>query len=213
MVPKLKLFQIDPHSIVRSGLRLLLADEPTIHFVGEAASGRTAWPLLEQWQPDIIVMEVFYPQEDGLDLLRRLRLRLPHCHLLIFTEHTDEQSICRAIYGGAIGYLPKEVTATEIVQAVRTVAQGEPALHSVAQRVLLQLTHGVPTPLSVLTSREQEILRLITQGKRNRDIATQLCLTEGTVKGYVSTILNKLEVADRTQAAMFAVKHHLVPSL
>lgn len=213
MAPKLKLFQIDPHSIVRSGLRLLLADEPAIHFVGEADSCRAAWPLLEQWQPNLVVMELCYPQEDGLDLLRRLRLHLPYCHVLIFTENTDEQSICRAIDGGAIGYLPKSVTATEIMQAVRTVAQGEPALHSVAQRVLLQLARNTPTPLSELTTREQEILRLITQGKRNRDIANQLCLTEGTVKGYVSTILNKLEVEDRTQAAMMAVKHRLVPSL
>ena len=213
MAPKLKLFQIDPHSIVRSGLRLLLADEPTLSFVGEAESGRAAWPLLEQWQPNIVVMELLYPQEDGLELLQRLRLRLPDCHVLIFTESTDEQAICRVIYGGAIGYLPKNVTSAEIVQTVRTVAQGAPALHSVAQRVLLQLACRVPTPLSALTTREQEILRLITQGKRNRDIANQLCLTEGTVKGYVSMILNKLEVADRTQAAMFAVKHRLVPSL
>lgn len=213
MAPKLKLFQIDPHSIVRSGLRLLLAEESAISIVGEADSGRAAWPLLEQWQPDMVVMELCYPQEDGLALLHRLRLHFPHCHVLIFTENTDEQSICRALDGGAIGYLPKHVTAAAILQAVRTVAQGEPALHSVAQRVLLQLARGGPTPLSALTTREQEILRLITQGKRNRDIATQLCLTEGTVKGYVSTILNKLEVEDRTQAAMFAVKHRLVPSL
>ena len=213
MSQKRKLFQIDPHAIVRSGLRLLLLDEPTLQFVGEAESSRTAWPLLEQAQPDLVVMELHYPHDDGLDFLRRLRLRLPGCHVLIFTDNQDEQLISRAIYGGAIGYLPKSVPSPEILQALRTIAQGEPALHSSAQRVLLQLVRSAPTPVSALTNREQEILRLITQGKRNRDIANQLCLTEGTVKGYVSTILNKLEVDDRTQAAMFAVKHRLVPSL
>jgi NarL family two-component system response regulator LiaR len=213
MAQKRKLFQIDPHAIVRSGLRLLLQEEPLLHYVGEAESCRTAWPLLEQWQPDIVVMELCYPQEDGLDLVRRLRLRQPGCHILIFTDNSDQQCICRVIDSDALGYLPKHVSATEILQTLRTVAQGEPAFHSSAQRVLLQLARNAPTPISELTNREQEILRLITQGKRNRDIATQLCLTEGTVKGYVSTILNKLEVDDRTQAAMFAVKHRLVPSL
>ena len=213
MSQKRKLFQIDPHAIVRSGLRLLLQEEPTLHYVGEAESCRTAWPLLEQWQPDIVVMELCYPHEDGLDLVRRLRLRQPGCHVLIFTDNSDHQCICRVIDSGATGYLPKTVNAGEILQAIRTVAQGEPAFHSSAQRVLLQLARNTPAPVSELTNREQEILRLITQGKRNRDIANQLCLTEGTVKGYVSTILNKLEVDDRTQAAMFAVKHRLVPSL
>lgn len=213
MSQKRKLFQIDPHAIVRSGLRLLLHDEPTLHYMGEADSCRTAWPLLEQRQPDIVVMELFYPQEDGLELLRRLRLRQPGCHVLIFTENSDPQCICRVIDNGALGYLPKSVNTVEIIHAIRTVAQGEPAFHSSAQRVLLQLARRVPAPVSELTNREQEILRLITQGKRNRDIANQLCLTEGTVKGYVSTILNKLAVDDRTQAAMFAVKHRLVPSL
>lgn len=213
MSQKHKLFQIDPHAIVRSGLRLLLQEEPTLHYVGEADSCRSAWPLLEQWQPDIVVMESCYPQEDGLDLVRRLRLRQPYCHVLIFTDNSDQHCICRIIDSGALGYLPKAVNASEIVQAIHTVAQGEPAFHSSAQRVLLQLARNTPTLVSELTNREQEILRLITQGKRNRDIANQLCLTEGTVKGYVSTILNKLEVDDRTQAAMFAVKHRLVPSL
>jgi two-component system, NarL family, response regulator LiaR len=213
MSQKRKLFQIDPHSIVRSGLRLLVSNEPAINFVGEADSGRAAWPLLEQCQPDLVVMELLYPQEDGLELLRRLRLHKPGCHVLIFTDNTDEQAIGRAIYSGAIGYLPKSVPSPEIIQAVHAVAHGEPALHTIAQRVVLQLARSAPTPPSALTTREQEILRLITQGKRNRDIANQLCLTEGTVKGYVSTILNKLEVDDRTQAAMFAVKHRLVPNL
>jgi len=213
MTQKFKLFLLDPYSVVRSGLRMLLAEEPTIALVGEAASCREALPLINQAQPDIIVMELLYPQEDGLDLLQRLRVQQPRCHVLIFTEAVDEAWICRAIYAGAIGYLTKHGTAAEIVRAVRAVAQGEPALHAIAQRVLIQIALGTPSLLSALTAREQEILRLITQGKRNRDIANQLCLTEGTVKGYVSTILNKLEVDDRTQAAMFAVKHRLVPNL
>lgn len=213
MANKYKLFLIDPYSVVRSGVRALLVNEPDITWIGEAATCREAFPLLNQVQPDMVVMEVLYPQEDGLDLLRRLRHRHPDCRVLIFTDNTDERAIYHAIHAGALGYLPKDVPSAEIVRAVRTVAQGEPALHAVAQRVLLQLALGAPSPLSELTTREQEILRLITQGKRNRDIASQLCLTEGTVKGYVSTILNKLDVADRTQAAMFAVKHRLVPNL
>ncbi|MEZ4725681.1 MAG: response regulator transcription factor [Caldilineaceae bacterium] len=212
MAYKHKLFLIDPYSIVRSGLRMLLANEPDMLWVGEAATGAEALQVLNQVQPDVVVMEVLYPHEDGLDLLRCLRRRHPSCHVLVFTDDTDDRTIYRAMHAGALGYLPKDVPSAEIIRAVRTVAQGEPALHAVAQRVLLQLARGAPSPLSALTTREQEILRLITQGKRNRDIANQLCLTEGTVKGYVSAILTKLDVADRTQAAMFAVKHRLVPS-
>lgn len=218
MALKRKLFLLDPYSIVRSGLRMLLANDPTITVIGEATAWREALPLLDHLQPDLVVMELFYPkeeggQEDGLELLRRLRIRQPDCHILIFTDNTDERYIGRLIHSGAIGYLPKNVATTEILRAIHAVAQGEPALHATAQRVLIQSVHGLPTPLSALTTREQEILRLITQGKRNRDIANQLCLTEGTVKGYVSAILTKLEVSDRTQAAMFAVKHRLVPAL
>lgn len=213
MAPKRKLFLIDPYSVVRSGLRMLLANDPDVTVIGEAASCNEAWPLLDQLQPDIVVMELLYPQEDGVEMLRRFRTRQPSCHILIFTDNVDENAISRVIYAGAIGYLTKHVASIEIVRAIRAVAHGEPALHAVAQRVLIQLARGGPSPLSELTTREQEILRLITLGKRNRDIANQLCLTEGTVKGYVSAILNKLAVDDRTQAAMFAIKHRLVPNL
>ncbi len=213
MPQKFKLFLLDPYSVVRSGLRMLLAEELSIVCVGEASSCREALPLIQQTQPDLVVMELLYAQEDGLEMVQRLRVQYPRCQVLIFTDSVDEAWICRAIYAGAIGYLTKHSSAAEIVRAVRSVAQGEPALQAVAQRVLIQLALGAPSLLSALTAREQEILRLITQGKRNRDIANQLCLTEGTVKGYVSTILNKLEVDDRTQAAMFAVKHRLVPNL
>lgn len=213
MTQKSKLFLLDPYSVVRSGMRLLLAEEPSLVCVGEAAGCREAMPLINQTQPDLVVMELIYPQEDGLEFVQRLRVQHPRCQVLIFTDSVDEAWICRAIYAGAIGYLTKQSSGPEIVRAVRAVAQGEPALQAVAQRVLIQLALGAPSLLSALTAREQEILRLITLGKRNRDIANQLCLTEGTVKGYVSTILNKLEVDDRTQAAMFAVKHRLVPKL
>jgi two-component system, NarL family, response regulator LiaR len=213
MALKRKLFLLDPYSVVRSGLRMLVANDPDITVIGEAASCREALPLIDQVQPDMVMMELLYPQEDGLETLRRLCIRQPGCHVLIFTDNTDERCICQVIYMGAIGYLTKTVTSSEIIRAIHAVAHGEPALHAVAQRVLIQLARGAPTPLSELTTREQEILRLITQGKRNRDIANQLCLTEGTVKGYVSAILTKLEVDDRTQAAMVAVKHRLVPNL
>lgn len=213
MALKRKLFLIDPYSVVRSGLRMLLANDPDITVIGEAAACSEAWPLVDRLQPDMVVMELLYPQEDGLEMLHRLRARHLDCQVLIFTDNHDDHAIYRVIYAGAIGYLPKNVPSSEIIRAVHAVAQGEPSLHAVAQRALIQLAQGAPSLLSALTRREQEILRLITQGKRNRDIASQLCLTEGTVKGYVSTILNKLEVNDRTQAAMFAVKHRLVPSL
>ena len=213
MASKRKLFLIDPYSIVRSGLHTLLTKELDLNYIGEAASCHEALRSLDYLQPDLIVMELLYPHEDGLELLRLLRAKRPTCHVLIFTDNTDESYICRVIHAGAIGYLIKSVPATEIVRAARAVARGEPALHTVAQRVLLQLALGAPPLPSELTRREHEILGLITQGKRNRDIATQLCLTEGTVKGYVSAILSKLEVDDRTQAAMFAVKHRLVPNL
>lgn len=212
MAHPLKLFIIDPYTIVRSGLRTLLTGEPNITCIGEAASGREALQQLSHLRPDLVVMELVDPGADGLATLRQLRAQQPACRVLVFTENTDDQSIWGAIEAGAIGYLPKTVASTDLIRAMRAVAKGEPALHSIAQRVLLQAVLEAPL-LPALTAREQEVLGLITQGKRNRDIANTLCLTEGTVKGYVSTILNKLDVHDRTAAAMFAVKHRLAPAL
>ncbi|MEZ4735098.1 MAG: response regulator transcription factor [Caldilineaceae bacterium] len=212
MAHPLQLFIIDPYTIVRSGLRTLLTGEPDITCIGEAASGREALHQLTYLRPDLVVMELIDPGADGLATLRRLRTQRPDCQVLVFTERTDDHTIWGAMEAGAIGYLPKTVAASDLIRAVRAVAQGEPALHATAQRVLLQAVLEAPL-LPALTAREQEVLGLITQGKRNRDIANTLCLTEGTVKGYVSTILNKLDVHDRTAAAMFAVKHRLAPAL
>lgn len=218
MTSKRKVFLIDPYAIVRSGLRALISAEATLSVVGEAVCGCDLLPLLAQRQPAVVVMDPFCSPEreattEYFELLRQLRKQHPAINVLIFTDCQHEQAICHAIEAGAIGYLPKKSSSGEVVAAVNAVARGEPALHPIAQSALIQLAVNKLTPVPALTAREQEILHLIAQGKRNRDIANSLYLTEGTVKGYVSAILTKLEVDDRTQAAMFAVKHRIVPNL
>ncbi|CAG0932341.1 Response regulator protein VraR [Thermoflexales bacterium] len=211
MTSTIRVLLVDDHAIVREGLQMLLAEEEDIEVVGEAPNGREALTLAVDLRPDVVLMDLVMPEMDGLETMHHLRELCPASHILVLTSFTDDQRVHAAIRAGATGYLLKDVLKPELVRAIREASQGRPTLHPEAQQRLMQQISEPPkpSPLEVLTEREGDVLRLIAQGKSNKEISAALHLTEGTVKGYVSAILSKLEVADRTQAALYAVKHGL----
>jgi NarL family two-component system response regulator LiaR len=206
---KIQLMIVDDHAIVREGLRLLLSEEMEIEVVGEASNGREAVLRAEKLLPQVILMDLVMPEMDGIAATQAIRQNFPSCQVIVLTSFAEDQRVPDAIQAGAIGYLLKDVLKGDLLSAIQAAARGEPTLHPEAQRQLMrQMTQPIPQNLlGALTEREMDVLRLIARGQSNKEIAGSLHLTEGTVKGYVSTILGKLQVADRTQAALYAVKH------
>lgn len=205
----IKVMIVDDHAIVREGLTMLLGEEADIEVVGEARDGVDALTRIGHLQPDVVLMDLVMPQMDGIAATAQIRQKYPDCQVLVLTSFAENQHVPDAIQAGAIGYLLKDVLKADLLTAIKAAAKGEPTLHPEAQRQLMRQVVTPPTPnlLDTLTAREMDVLRLIAQGRSNKEIAMTLHLTEGTVKGYVSTVLGKLQVADRTQAALFAVKH------
>jgi NarL family two-component system response regulator LiaR len=214
MTSPIRVLIVDDHEIVREGLGTLLSEEATLTVVGQAANGVEAVALAADLRPDVILMDVVMPELDGIEATRRIRRASPASQILVLTSFADDQKVREAIEAGAIGYLLKDVLKADLLRAIQTAAQGKPTLHPEAQSYLMRQvsTPSTPAPSINLTERELDVLRLIAQGQSNKEIATTLHLTEGTVKGYVSAILAKLGVADRTQAALHAVKHGLAGS-
>lgn len=205
----IRVLVVDDHHIVREGLTMLLSEESDVVIVGEAANGVEAIAKTAETNPDVILMDLVMPEMDGITATQTICKQHPQCRVLVLTSFAEDQKVRDAIQAGAIGYLLKDILKPDLLKAIHTAFIGEPALHPEAQRLLMRQV-STPKPVSlvgVLTSRELDVLRLIARGQSNKEIASTLYLTEGTVKGYVSAILAKLEVADRTQAALYAVKH------
>jgi DNA-binding NarL/FixJ family response regulator len=204
--PPIRLMLVDDHEIVREGLRTLLDQEEDLEVVGEAEDGESAVRLAAERHPDVVLMDVMMPGMGGIEATRRL-LALPSPpappRVLMLTSLAEEAAIREAVAAGALGYLMKDVSRAELVRAVRDAARDRPTLHPEAQRILMKRPEK--SPLDDLTPRERSVLDLVAEGKSNRQIANRLGLTEGTVKGYVSILLDKLGVQDRTQAALLAV--------
>jgi NarL family two-component system response regulator LiaR len=211
----------DDHSIVRKGIRALLATEPDIEVVGEAGDGAEAATQAQALQPDVIWMDLVMPKVDGIEATRRILAQQPGMRILVLTSFAADDKVFPAIKAGALGYLLKDSGPDELVQAIHQVYRGEPSLEpSIARKVLLELSQPPKTPLTAepLTEREVDVLRLVAQGRSNRDIAEELVITEMTVRTHVSNILSKLHLASRTQAALYALREGLaslddVPSL
>ncbi len=205
----LRLLLVDDHAIVREGLRTLLEQEEDFAVVGEADDGEGAVRLAAECRADVVLMDVIMPGMGGIEATRRL-LALPHPpRVLMLTSLAEEGAIREAVAAGAMGYLMKDVSRAELVRAVRDAARDRPTLHPEAQRILMKRPER--SPLDGLTPRERSVLDLVAEGRSNRQIANRLGLTEGTVKGYVSILLDKLGVQDRTQAALLAVRLKRVP--
>ncbi len=208
MATPIRVLIADDHEIVREGLQTLLAEQPDIVVVGQAADGAQAVSLAESLHPDVVLMDLIMPEKDGIEATRLIHTRAPETRVLVLTTFADDRRVRDAVQAGASGFLLKDVLKPELVNAIHAAAEGKPALHPAAARSLMQQVAepAAPSPLESLTERERDVLRLIACGCSNKEIAASLHLTEGTVKGYVSVVLSKLNVADRTQAALLAVK-------
>ena len=211
MANSIRVLIVDDHEIVREGLRTSLAEETDIDVVGEASDGAEGVSLTLALRPDVVLMDLVMPNLGGIDAMRLLQQTDANWHVLVLTSFAEDDMVRGALEVGAIGYLLKDVRKNELIQAIHAAAQGQPYLHREAQRSLIQhvTTPAEPSLLLDLTPREQDVLRLISQGQSNKEIAQELHITQGTVKGHVSIILAKLGVSDRTQAALFAVRHGL----
>jgi DNA-binding NarL/FixJ family response regulator len=199
---------VDDHAIVREGLRALLDDTESLQIVGEGSDGTEALELVRRLRPDVVLMDLKMPGLPAADAIRTIRATYPATEVLVLTSYAEDRQVEEVIRAGALGYVLKDIVAAELVRAIATVARGESWLHAEAQRSLLnRIRKPVEmSPLALLTDRERSVLRLLAKGLSNREIGRALHLTEGTVKGYVSNVLAKLKLDDRTQAALLAVR-------
>lgn len=200
----------DDHEIVRRGLRMTILGEEDMELVGEATNGREAVLLAAAQSPDVLLLDIQMPEMDGLAAAEKIQANQPDVHILILTSFDTDAKLYAALKAGVTGYLLKDTPGDRLVEAIRGAAEGIPQLHPDIARKLMGQMPAPATPLDELTEREREVLTLLAQGNSNKEIAARLFLTEATVKGYVSTILSKLHVADRTQAALLAVRYGLV---
>jgi two-component system, NarL family, response regulator LiaR len=203
----------DDHAVVRQGLKTFLELQDDIEVVEDVADGEAAVAAVEREAPDVVLMDLVMPGVDGVEAIRRIREGRPQARVLVLSSFLDDERLFPAVRAGAAGYLLKDVEPRELVKAIRTVHGGEALLHpAVAARLMDEFAAGrAPEPnADGLTEREREVLTLIARGLPNKLIARDLSISEKTVKAHVSSILGKLGVSDRTQAALYAVRSGLV---
>jgi two-component system response regulator DevR len=208
--PKIRVFLLDDHEIVRRGLRELLESEGDIEVVGESGLAQEAIRRIPALRPDVAVLDGRLPDGSGIDVCREVRSQNPAIAALILTSYDDDEALFAAIMAGAAGYVLKQVRGNDLLDTVRRVAAGQSTLDpAVTQQVLDRLRNGPQEDpaLAQLTTQERRILELIGEGMTNRQIAEAMFLAEKTVKNYVSALLSKLGLERRTQAAVFASKH------
>ena len=210
MAASVRIVLVDDHAVVREGVRALLDEEDGLEVVGEFGDGAAAIDASAALAPDVAIVDLRMPGLSAVDTIVGLRRAVPGINILVFTSFGEDGAIRATLDAGAIGYLLKDALRGELVRAVRAVADGEPFLDPAAQRQLVAMLKRQPRIEEPLTARELSVLKLLAEGLANKQIARKLNLTEGTVKGYVSQILDKLHVADRTQAALHAVRKGLV---
>jgi NarL family two-component system response regulator LiaR len=202
---------VDDHGVVREGLRAYLELEPDIQVVGEARDGLDAVRRASELHPDVVLMDLVMPNMDGVAATTRIKEAQPSTHVIVLTSFLDDDRVVPAIKAGATSYLLKDVAAADLARAIRAARAGQAQLHpEVAKRLMQQVTAPrKPDASAQLTDREREVLRLLADGRSNKEIARSLVVSERTVKGHVSNILGKLGLQDRTQAALYAVRHGL----
>jgi DNA-binding NarL/FixJ family response regulator len=212
-VTAVRVLLVDDQTLFRAGLRTLLSTRPELEVVGEAENGQEALRVAAQTRPDVVLMDLKMPVLDGVAATRRLRVQLPACRVVALTTFEDDELVFEVLRAGAVGYLLKDAPVERLVEATLAAARGESVLQpSVASKVLAELSRlasqpSAPAPPSLLdrlSERERDVLRLVSRGASNKEIAAALFLAEGTVKNHVTAILTKLEVDDRTQAALRA---------
>ena len=215
---KIKLLIVDDHAVVRQGLRGFLELTEEFEVVAEGANGLEAVSLAQELQPDVVLMDLVMPEMDGIEATRRIKLANPDMKVLILSSFGDENNVLPAIQAGALGYILKDIDPEELADAIRKTAQGKTQLDPEIANLLISHMQNdskndeqVNQKLSELTSRELEVLVQIGRGLSNKEIATELSISQMTVKTHVSNLLSKLNLADRTQAAIFSIRQGLVP--
>jgi len=203
----------DDHSIVREGLRAVINAERDMQLVGQAGDGEEAVQKARALQPDVILMDLFMPRKGGIDAIREIKQANPQARILVLTSYGDETLVFNAIQAGALGYLLKDTSAGELPEAIRCLYRGEPPLDPVIARKLV-LGFGkaseVGSAANELTEREQQVIKLVARGLANQAIADQLCIAERTVRFHVGNILAKLQLENRTEVALYALRKGLV---
>jgi NarL family two-component system response regulator LiaR len=205
---------VDDHRVVRQGLRDFLELQEDIEVVGEASSGEEGAAMAKELLPDVVLMDLVMPGMDGVETTRRIKAVSPSSRVIVLTSFADDDKVFPAIKAGAISYLLKDISPEELAHAIRAAQRNEAVLHpEVAAKLMQEFStpHAAEAPVEQLTDREMDVLRLIARGMSNKEIADALIISEKTVKTHVSNILSKLHLADRTQAAIYALRQRLVP--
>jgi two-component system, NarL family, response regulator DevR len=210
----LRLLVVDDHEVVRQGLVALLDRRSGIEVVAQAGTVSEAIAAAARFEPDVVVMDVRLPDGSGVEACREIRAARPETRVVMLTSYPDEEAVLSAIIAGASGYLLKQVRGRDLVSAIESVGRGDSLLdpavtEKVLQRVRAAASGGSSDELSDLTAQERRILLLVAEGKTNKEIAGEVFLSDKTVKNYVSSILSKLSLQRRTQAAAFVAKHHI----
>ncbi|HSK66929.1 MAG TPA: response regulator transcription factor [Anaerolineales bacterium] len=209
MSEPIRILIADDHAIVREGLRSLIATEPGMELLGEASDGIQAVDKARALQPDVILLDMMMPREDGLGAINDIIKENPNARILVLTSFAEDEKVFPAIKAGALGYLLKDSSPQELLQAIRNVYHGEASLHpTIARKLMRELNQPATLPPTTdpLTEREVEVLRLVAQGLSNDEVAEKLVVSERTVRTHVSHILDKLHLANRTQMALYAVR-------
>jgi DNA-binding NarL/FixJ family response regulator len=201
----------DDHHVVRRGLAFFLKTQKDIEIIGEAGNGREAVELARTLNPDLILMDLVMPEMDGIQATKMIKTEIPEIKIMMLTSFSDQDHVIPALEAGASGYQLKDIEPDELIQCIKKIMNGENQLHPKAtSHLLANLSNKEINLIEQLTKRELDVLKEIARGKSNKEIASSLFITEKTVKTHVSNLLGKLELADRTQAALFAVKNQLV---
>jgi len=218
---RITVFIVDDHDVVRKGLGFYLSAHPDIAIIGEAGDAQTAVEGCAEHVPDVVLMDLVLPlkpngqpsDQGGVQATRQIRQSSPHTQVVVLTSYAQDELLFSAIKAGALSYLLKDADAQTVLHAIRAASRGEASLHPrIARRLMSEVSTPGPThdPAAELTAREIEVLQLIAQGNSNAEIATELVVTERTVKAHVSNLLSKLHLSDRTQAAVYAWREGLI---
>ena len=212
MSENIRVLIADDHPLIREGLRGLLAAEPDFELVGEATDGSEAVEKTDQLRPDVILLDLLMPVKSGIEAIIEIKEKDPGARILVLTSFADDEQVFPALRAGALGYLLKDSSPQDLLRAIRSVYRGESSLHpAIARRLVLQFSQPAvdSSPENPLTQREVEVLKLVAEGLSNQNIADELVVSERTVGKHVGNILEKLHLANRTQAALYALREGL----
>jgi two-component system, NarL family, response regulator LiaR len=211
MTEAIRILIVDDHAVVREGLAAIISTKPDLRVIGEASNGEQAVQQARALAPDVILMDLQMPVKSGLEAIREIRQENPHARILVLTSFADDDQVVAAIQAGVLGYMLKESASRELLEAIRSVYRGESPMHpAVARKLVLGLNKPAPVEGNPLTERETEVLKLLARGWSNQAIADELNISQATVHFHTGNILSKLQLENRTQAVLYALRNKLV---